>query len=520
MPSPNIRINREQLAAFAPSSQVIRAFEQMLLQLNTAIPNSLEELEILIQEAFSEAQSGSARADQANSALQSIAESLQLLAAAPAIQANNSVKTDYIDIDTLPPEPEYAVGRLWWNATGTLNLGMGNGNITQQVGEEVFIYGKASVAITEGQLIRITGTVGASGVVTLGPTTAGMTNPNDIVGVATENIALNAFGRITAIGIVHGINTTGASSGETWADGDALWYKPTGGGLMTKVRPLAPNQKTQAAVVINAGSGGSGSLQVLIERGSTLGGTDSNVEISTVADKNMLQYDAGLGYWKNVSQSAGGVVAAETHAATSKATPADADEFPLIDSAASFSLKKWTWANIKSAIAAWLNTGAIPIHVTTAKATTTMSVGGATPSGSGAGLTFPATQSASSDANTLDDYEENSFVPVWNGGTLIVDLCTYTKIGRLVFVTYDITFGASASGATSTISVPFALSGAFGSGSVNATTHSADLFVNMDSALGASTPIAFRTAANGASLACSTLATKRVIFTVTYNTST
>lgn len=42
-------------------------------------------------------------------------------------------------------------------------------------------------------------------------------------------------------------------------------------------------------------------------------------------------------------------IAALVHAASSK-TPADADELPLIDSAASWSLKKLTWANLKSAL--------------------------------------------------------------------------------------------------------------------------------------------------------------------------
>lgn len=51
--------------------------------------------------------------------------------------------------------------------------------------------------------------------------------------------------------------------------------------------------------------------------------------------------------------SAGGVnllvVAPATHAATDKATPVDADELPLVDSAAGFTLKKLTWANLKAA---------------------------------------------------------------------------------------------------------------------------------------------------------------------------
>ncbi|TPJ33681.1 phage tail fiber protein [Mesorhizobium sp. B2-8-3] len=38
------------------------------------------------------------------------------------------------------------------------------------------------------------------------------------------------------------------------------------------------------------------------------------------------------------------------HGATSKATPADADEFPLSDSAGAWGLKKTTWANIKAAV--------------------------------------------------------------------------------------------------------------------------------------------------------------------------
>lgn len=40
------------------------------------------------------------------------------------------------------------------------------------------------------------------------------------------------------------------------------------------------------------------------------------------------------------------------HEATSKATPVDADELPLADSAATFGLKKLTWANLKTALQA------------------------------------------------------------------------------------------------------------------------------------------------------------------------
>jgi hypothetical protein len=74
-------------------------------------------------------------------------------------------------------------------------------------------------------------------------------------------------------------------------------------------------------------------------------------------------------------------------------------------------------------------------------ASTTIGVGGATPSTSGSGITFPATQSASTDANTLDDYEEGTWTPVYTPGagafsaiTYYVQLGFYQKIGNTVHI--------------------------------------------------------------------------------------
>ncbi len=71
----------------------------------------------------------------------------------------------------------------------------------------------------------------------------------------------------------------------------------------------------------------------------------------------------------------------------------------------------------------------------TIKTAGTISVGGATPSTSGAGITFPATQSASSNANTLDDYEEGTWTTSFtysNASAATLSAATYTKVGRLV----------------------------------------------------------------------------------------
>jgi hypothetical protein len=81
------------------------------------------------------------------------------------------------------------------------------------------------------------------------------------------------------------------------------------------------------------------------------------------------------------------------------------------------------------------------------KAVATIAVGNATPSTSGAGITFPGTVSASSDANTLDDYEEGTWTPVvadavtaGNTGTYSLDSgsAVYTKIGNYVYLSAGI----------------------------------------------------------------------------------
>jgi len=94
------------------------------------------------------------------------------------------------------------------------------------------------------------------------------------------------------------------------------------------------------------------------------------------------------------------------------------------------------------------------------QAKTTISVGDATPSNSGAGITFPATQSASTDANTLDDYEQGTWTPsVGGNATYSTQVGRYTKIGRMVYVQAVLTIGTLGTGATRIVSgLPFATS--------------------------------------------------------------
>ena len=53
-------------------------------------------------------------------------------------------------------------------------------------------------------------------------------------------------------------------------------------------------------------------------------------------------------------------------------------------------------------------------------------------------IKFAPTQVASSDANTLDDYEEGTWTPTYSSGTIAGATGTYTKIGRLVAASFQV----------------------------------------------------------------------------------
>jgi hypothetical protein len=85
----------------------------------------------------------------------------------------------------------------------------------------------------------------------------------------------------------------------------------------------------------------------------------------------------------------------------------------------------------------------------------------------GVGITFPATQSASSNANTLDDYEEGTWTPTGNGITFSSAYGNYTKVGNTCTIWWDVAWpSTSDSGAAYIGGLPFTLAGNSWSGAM------------------------------------------------------
>lgn len=155
-----------------------------------------------------------------------------------------------------------STGQIAWNNTeGTIDIGLENGSVLQAGQENIRkVTNNSGALISNGTLVMFNGTNGASGRINVKPFTAGFNEAIKLYGVATQSIASNADGIITIEGKVRGIDTTGASVGEVWADGDILYAKPNDNGRMTKIAPADNELKIVVATVIHAHN--SGTLEI------------------------------------------------------------------------------------------------------------------------------------------------------------------------------------------------------------------------------------------------------------------
>ena len=224
--------------------------------------------------------------------------------------AGNAANINSLAFDTTPTTVPTAAGSLYWdsaNGNQTLSLVMANGDAIQQIGEETYFRIRASAAITEGQVVMFTGTIGGSGALTGAPASGlTATTASYVMGIATHNLAINDWGYITSFGLVRGIDTTGGA--EAWVDGQILYYNPAVAGGLTKTVPVAPNAKIQVCAVVNAASGGSGSVFVRPTFGGALGQYEGDVQVTTPANGDLLIRNQTTGEWVNAPLTAGTAV--------------------------------------------------------------------------------------------------------------------------------------------------------------------------------------------------------------------
>jgi hypothetical protein len=236
------------------------------------------------------------------------------------VEGGSETDTDVVVFNTAANVTP-TIAELTWNNDDqfkTLSFGMANGDI-QRIGLEQYFRIKASSAITKGQVVMFSGTVGASGGLQGAPA-AGLQpeQANYILGIAKDTLSTNDWGNVQFFGEVKGINTTGGA--ENWVQGDLLYYNPLVTGGLTKIKPTAPAAIATVAAVVHV-SASNGILFVRPTYGSVLGGTDGNVNFNNLATNNYIVYNGTSNVWTNqppanvvagVNLSGGGLVIANT----------------------------------------------------------------------------------------------------------------------------------------------------------------------------------------------------------------
>ena len=281
MADPNVP-TRNQIARIAQNDpELIKALERLFIVAGDLVPADIAALTILIEAAAYDAGVANNKA-----------ESYQ----------PNFQKLDYLDFNRVGPHVTLPRRMQWNEDDGTIDVGM-NDEVVLQVGQEIHYYAKntSGGTIANGTPVMFTGTVGASGKLTFGKAVAdGSVLPEYMMGVATEEILNNEFGYVTSFGLVRGFNTTGSPYGETWNDGDLLYFDPATAGTWTNIQPSAPAIHQPVAVVVNAGSGGSGSIFVRMQVSPHIEDL-TNVEAPSPSDGDILEYDSGNARWANVA---------------------------------------------------------------------------------------------------------------------------------------------------------------------------------------------------------------------------
>ena len=199
---------------------------------------------------------------------------------------------DYLDFD-VNSNTAIQTGRLRWNNTdGTLDIGLGGGNVTLQVGQEqvVHVLNNTDNTFTDLQVIRISG---ASGQRLTGALAQANSEPNAIAtfAVVTEQILKNQVGFATTFGLVRNVNTL------AFPEGAVLYLSPTIPGAITATEPAAPNHNVMVGWCVRSHAV-NGSIYVHVQDGYELGELH-DVAIVTPADGEVLMYEASTGLWKN-----------------------------------------------------------------------------------------------------------------------------------------------------------------------------------------------------------------------------
>ncbi len=190
-----------------------------------------------------------------------------------------SLNVNHLYFDTIPDIPPRKDGTFYYDSTYKTVALMTGKDITLQLGQEEHIFGRASVAITNGQVVYINGTSGIYP--TFGLADADAEATSFVVGVATQNIPLDSLGFVTVRGVVNDVNTN------SYNVGDELFLAHTAGNDTNAAPGISTYKVRIGRVLTKSITGKIYVRQIPFTRVSSL----SDVSLSSTAVNDALVWD-------------------------------------------------------------------------------------------------------------------------------------------------------------------------------------------------------------------------------------
>lgn len=255
-------LTRKQLSDFLPDPESIRQFEMLFQTVDAIRDPSLADVALT-------ADAASANAQLSLALIHRIVGGLQHLAGAPVLDEGNLVHrygketlpgdktfTGLVNVDEVRfvsgVTPAQTAGTTYWNdAEHTLStiIDVATG-VTLDHGAEFFTWcvNKTGVLIPNGSVVYVSGAQGNRPKCSLAK--ADSITTSMVIGVATQDIAINAEGAVTILGDVHGYDTSG------FTEGDILYLSNTVAGALTNVVPVSPDYGVRVATALNSTNNG------------------------------------------------------------------------------------------------------------------------------------------------------------------------------------------------------------------------------------------------------------------------
>ena len=200
----------------------------------------------------------------------------------------SGVSSIQFDIN-MPSEYVAVEGEVYYDSDAhTLSIQTGT-DTTLQVGQEqvIRVRNETGDTITDGTVVYVSGTQG-NGVAKLliGKATASVEEvEQDIVGIATQDIAHNSDGFITTFGVVRNISTAGTTVGD-------IIYLSTSAGKFTNVAPQAPNHTIKLGIVLRVHQN-DGAVFVKVDPGFDLANLH-DVSVQGIQSGDLLRWNGTI----------------------------------------------------------------------------------------------------------------------------------------------------------------------------------------------------------------------------------